>query len=91
VAVYERRLAAVVLLQSNVAILIVSDLTRLEGFVRTAGVDDLVDRLGSDVIVPLLESLDARGRARAHTVIARWETEPSASLQRIARLVVVAS
>ena len=91
VAVYERRLAAVVLLQSNVAILIASDLTRLEGFVRTAGVDDLVDRLGSDVIVPLLESLDARGLARAHTVIARWETEPSASLQRVARLLAGAS
>jgi hypothetical protein len=91
VPVYERRLAAVVLLQSSVAILIASDLTRLEGFLRTAGVDDLVDRLGNDVIVPLLGSLDARDRARAHVIIARWETDRSASLQRVARLVAVAS
>lgn len=54
VPVYERRLAAVVLLQSKVELLTNTDLTRIEGFVREAGVLALVDPLAVDVIGPLM-------------------------------------
>ena len=43
VPVFERRLAAVVLLQSRVALLNNSDLTRIEGFIREARLGELVD------------------------------------------------
>ncbi|PRY68466.1 DNA alkylation repair enzyme [Glaciihabitans tibetensis] len=72
VPVYERRLAAVVLLQSNVRLLHASDLTRIESFVRTAGLAELVDPLAHDVIAPLLAGLDAVGRRRADAVLDRW-------------------
>ncbi|GAC1481062.1 MAG: hypothetical protein NVS1B16_11780 [Pseudarthrobacter sp.] len=71
-AVYERRLAAVVLLQTRVALLRHSDLTRLEGFIRSAHTADLVDPLIADVVVPLLAALDDVGRQRAGVVMARW-------------------
>jgi DNA alkylation repair enzyme len=86
VPVYERRLAAIVLLQSNVALLLVSDLTRIEGFVRSAGLRELVDPLAGDVIRPLVASLDARDRARASTVLARWRRDGDAGLARAAEL-----
>ncbi|WP_185982250.1 DNA alkylation repair protein [Arthrobacter sp. KBS0703] len=69
VPVYERRLAAVVLLQSKVDMLSNSDLTRIEGFVREAGVPALVDPLAVDVVGPLMERLDAQARARADAVL----------------------
>ncbi|GAC1498317.1 MAG: hypothetical protein NVS2B15_21040 [Pseudarthrobacter sp.] len=75
-AVYERRLAAVVLLQTRVALLRHSDLTRLEGFIRSAHTADLVDPLIADVVVPLLAALDDVGRQRAGVVMARWTQDP---------------
>ncbi|MFN3924145.1 MAG: DNA alkylation repair protein, partial [Pseudarthrobacter sp.] len=42
-AVFERRLAAVVLLQSTRALLRQPDLTRIEGFLRSAGNKELVE------------------------------------------------
>lgn len=75
-AVFERRLAAVVLLQSHVALLLVSDLTRLEGFVRSAGASALVDPLAVDVIAPLLHRLDAPALSRADAILDRWAAEP---------------
>jgi hypothetical protein len=72
VAVYERRLAAVVLLQSNVRMLLSSDLTRIEGFVRTGALAELVDPLAHDVIAPLLAALDPVGKRRADAVLDRW-------------------
>ena len=84
VPVYERRLAAVVLLQSRVELLTNSDLTRIEGFVREAGMRALVDPLAVDVVGPLMERLDARGRARAHAVLDRWAGEPDVWLRRAA-------
>jgi len=71
-AVYERRLAAIILLQGNLSVLVVSDLTRLEGFLRSSILPDLADVLAHDVIRPLVQSLDARDRPRADTVVARW-------------------
>ncbi|MCO4237131.1 DNA alkylation repair protein [Pseudarthrobacter raffinosi] len=85
--VYERRLAAVVLLQSRVALLRHSDLTRLEGFIRTAQTGELVDPLIADVVVPLLQGLGESGRQRADVVITRWHQDPDDSLRHAARLI----
>jgi hypothetical protein len=82
VPVLERRLAAVVLLQSRIRSLDNSDLTRLEGFVRTAGSAALVDPLAADVIRPLIEALDEPRRTRADAAIARWAREPNEWLRR---------
>ncbi|MWV50291.1 DNA alkylation repair protein [Rathayibacter sp. VKM Ac-2803] len=73
--VFEPRLAAVVLLQSRVALLRASDLTRLEGFVRDSRVDSLTDPLARDVVRPLRESLDSQARTRADAVLDRWAAE----------------
>jgi hypothetical protein len=86
VPVYERRLAAVVLLQSNVRRLIASDLTRIEGFLRTAEAQALVDPLAVDVIGPLLRSLDGAGRRRAEVVLERWAGDENRWLRRAAEL-----
>ena len=87
VPVLERRLAAVVLLQSRIRSLDNSDLTRLEGFVRTAGSAALVDPLAADVIRPLIEALDEPRRSRADAAIARWAREPNEWLRRAAAAV----
>lgn len=84
--VYERRLAAVVLLQSQVSLLRHTDLTRLEGFIRSAHTGELVDPLISDVVVPLLKVLDGKGRQRADAVISRWHQDPDHSIRRAASL-----
>lgn len=85
-AVYERRLAAVVLLQTRVALLRHSDLTRLEGFIRSANTADLVDPLIADVVVPLLVALDDVGRQRAGVVMARWTRDPDRWVRHAAAL-----
>jgi len=85
--VYERRLAAVILLQGNLPVLVVSDLTRLEGFLRSSILTDIADVLAHDVIGPLLESLDARDRPRAETVVARWAQGDEPVLRRAADVV----
>jgi hypothetical protein len=84
--VFERRLAAVVLLQSRVSLLRNSDLTRIEGFVRDARLRALVDPLAIDVVGPLVESLDGAGRARADTALDRWAVDPDPWLGRAALL-----
>jgi hypothetical protein len=86
VPVFERRLAAVVLLQSTVRLLRNSDLTRIEGFVRTARLRALVDPLAVDVVGPLMEGLDTQGRGRADAVLDRWVREPDVWLRRAALL-----
>ena len=73
--VYERRLAAVVLLQGQVPTLLVSDFTRLEQFLRSADVRELVDPLVADVVRPLLERLDGADAARARRIVDRWMRE----------------
>lgn len=84
VPVFERRLAAVVLLQSRVAVLDNSDLTRIEGFVRTARLRELADPLAIDVVGPLLAGLDPQSRARADAVMGRWLQDPDDWLRRAA-------
>jgi hypothetical protein len=84
--VFERRLAAIVLLQSNVRLLRNSDLTRIEGFLRDATLDALADPLALDVVRPLVGGLDGLGRQRADAVIRRWAQDDNAWLRRAALL-----
>ncbi|MEV8147471.1 DNA alkylation repair protein [Arthrobacter sp. NPDC080073] len=84
VPVFERRLAAIVLLQSNVQLLTNTDLTRLEGFVREGRLRDLVDPLAVDVIGPLLAGLEGQAKMRAASVMDRWVRERDAWLCRAA-------
>ncbi|HEX9228827.1 MAG TPA: DNA alkylation repair protein [Arthrobacter sp.] len=86
VPVFERRLAAVVLLQSSVRLLINTDLTRIEGFVRSARMAALVDPLAVDVVGPLIAGLDTIGRVRAGSVLDRWVRDPDGWLRRAALL-----
>lgn len=73
--VYERRLAAVVLLQGQVPVLLVSDFTRLEQLLRSAGVRELVDPLVADVVRPLLARLEGVDAVRARRIVDRWAYE----------------
>lgn len=84
--VFERRLAAVVLLQSNLPLLDHNDLTRIEGFVRSARVTALVDPLATDVIGPLIQGSDVASRAKAEVAVDRWAGENSVWLRRAALL-----
>jgi hypothetical protein len=86
VPVYERRLAAAVLLQSKVSTLDNADLTRIEGFLRTAGLRELADPLAVDVVGPLVSGLDLLGRVRADSVLNRWAQEQDVWLRRAALL-----
>lgn len=86
VPVFERRLAAIVLLQSHVRLLGNSDLTRVEGFLREARLRALVDPLAIDVIGPMIESLDSQNRARADAALDRWAGEGDVWLRRAALL-----
>ena len=73
--VYERRLAAIVLLQGQVSTLLVSDFTRLEQLLRSAGVRELADPLVADVVRPLLVRLEGADAARARRIVDRWASE----------------
>lgn len=84
--VFERRLAAVVLLQSFVRLLRSSDLTRIEGFLRSAHLPELVDPLAVDVVGPLLLRLPGPEAARAQAVLHRWAAADDAWLRRAAVL-----
>ncbi|HEY2557401.1 MAG TPA: DNA alkylation repair protein, partial [Diaminobutyricibacter sp.] len=86
--VFERRLAAVVLLQSNVALLGNSDLTRIEGFLRDAALPALADPLTQDVIRPLLDRLTGVAQQRALTVVTRWGHDENPWLRRAAESVL---
>ena len=85
--VFERRLAAIVLLQTHVDLLDNGDLTRLEGFVRSAIVPDLLDPLVADVVRPMVGSLGEPGRSRARAVLERWAGDADPSLRRAAAAV----
>jgi hypothetical protein len=86
-AVFERRFAAVVLLQSKVPLLRHSDLTRIEGFLRSAGTRELTEPLLADVLAPFLARLRGRDRQRAHVVLARWRTDPDGQLRSAAAFI----
>lgn len=85
--VYERRLAAIVLLQGHVTMLRGNDLTRIEQFLRDARVPELVDPLATEVVRPLLELLDGADATRARRIIERWATDADPNLQLAASLV----
>jgi 3-methyladenine DNA glycosylase AlkD len=84
--VYERRLAAIVLLQRHLAVLRGSDLTRIEQFLRDARVPELVDPLATDVVRPLLERLEKPDATRARRIIQRWSGADDPNLCRAAEL-----
>ncbi|WP_344368967.1 DNA alkylation repair protein [Agromyces tropicus] len=84
--VFERRLAAIVLLQRHVAMLRASDLTRLEQFLRDARVGELVDPLAADVVRPLVDRLEGAEAGRARRIVARWSSESDPLLRRAATL-----
>lgn len=84
--VFERRLAAVVLLQSRVGLLRHSDLTRIEGFLRSAETPEVAGPLVSDVVLPLLATLSGRNRHKAGVVIARWRHDADPQLRQAALL-----
>ncbi|MHA7277105.1 DNA alkylation repair protein [Arthrobacter sp. HLT1-21] len=86
VPVFERRLAAVVVLQSKGSLLQVTDLTRIEGFLRLAGRADLTDQLAIDVVGPLIDRLPPRDRERAAVVLDRWASDVDPWLSRAALL-----
>lgn len=83
-AVFERRLAAIVLLQSHVALLQHNDLTRIEGFLRSAETKELAGPLLTDVLAPFLSRLAGRDRQRANVVLARWGQDPDGQLKNAA-------
>ncbi|MBG6224843.1 hypothetical protein IWX63_001405 [Arthrobacter sp. CAN_A2] len=84
--VFERRLAAVVLLQSAGRLLRHSDLTRIEGFLRSAQLHDLADPLAVDVVGPMLLRLRGQDAVRAASVLDRWAAGQDAALRRAAVL-----
>lgn len=84
--VFERRLAAVVLLQTHVALLRHSDLARLERYVRDSRRDALVDPIAVDVVGPLAARLAGQERAHAEEVLDRWATSSDPWLRRAALL-----
>jgi hypothetical protein len=84
--IFERRQAAVVLLQSSVTLLTNTDLTRIEGFIRSAAIRELVDPLAVDVVGPMISGLDVVGRVRADSVLDRWVRDPDHWLRRAALL-----
>jgi len=84
--VYERRLAAIVVLQGQVRMLRGNDLTRIEQFLRDARVGELVDPLAADVVRPLLDRLQGTEATRATRIIERWATDPDSILRRAAAL-----
>ena len=84
--VYDRRLAAIVLLQRHLAALRGSDLTRVEQFLRDARVPELVDPLAIDVVRPLLERLEEPEATRARRIIDRWSKADDSNLRRAAGL-----
>lgn len=84
--VYERRLAAIVLLQRHIRMLRGNDLTRIEQFLRQAGVPELADPLVADVVRPLLDGLEGAEADRAGRIVDRWATEEHPRLRRAAAM-----
>lgn len=84
--VFERRLAAIVLLQGQVDTLTGNDLTRIEGFLRDARVRDLIEPLAHDVVRPLLARLTDAEAARAGRIVSRWASADAEGLRAAAAL-----
>lgn len=84
--VFERRLAAVVLLQSYISLLRHSDLARLERYVRDGRKEALTDPIAVDVVGPLAARLTGQDRAHAEEVLDRWASSADPWLRRAALL-----
>jgi hypothetical protein len=84
--VFERRLAAIVLLQGQIRMLTGNDLTRIEGFLRDARVPELITPLTRDVVRPLLDRLDGPEADRAGRIVTRWSLSDVESLRAAAEL-----
>lgn len=84
--VFERRLAAIVLLQRSLPMMRGNDLTRIEQFIREARVPELVDPLAIDVVRPLLNRLQEPDAMRARRIIDRWSESGEPNLRRAAGL-----
>ena len=82
--VFERRQAAIVLLQTHVDMLVANDLTRIEGFIRSAGSDALVDELIAVVLRPMFDRMDAATLGRVQVVLRRWASDGDATLRSVA-------
>lgn len=54
-------------------------------FLRSAQTSELTDLLLSDVLVPLIGTLDGQGRKRAFVVLERWRNDPDHQLRAAAR------
>ncbi|CAI9387428.1 DNA alkylation repair protein [Microbacterium sp. T2.11-28] len=86
VPVFERRLAAIVLLQSEIGALTGNDLTRIEGFLRDARIPQLIEPLTLDVVQPLLRRLTGPEADRAHRIVTRWAASSVDGLRAAAAL-----
>lgn len=86
VPVFERRFAAIVLLQSKVRLLLNTDLTRIEGFLRQTRLRELADPLTIDVVGPVVAGLKGRARERAERILDRWARDPDPILRGAAQV-----
>jgi hypothetical protein len=84
--VFERRFAAIVLLQGQVDALTAKDLTRIEGFLRDARAPGLVEPLALDVVRPLLAGLTGTEADRARRIVTRWAAADAEGLRAAAAL-----
>lgn len=84
--VFDRRLAAIVLLQTHVDTLTGNDLTRIEGFLRDARIPDLIEPLAVDVVRPLLARLTGVEAERVGRVVARWAAADAEGLRAASAL-----
>ncbi|TDN87746.1 DNA alkylation repair protein [Microbacterium sp. BK668] len=84
--VFERRLAAIVLLQGQVDTLSGNDLTRMEGFLRDARIPELIEPLTVDVVRPLLARLTGVEAERARRIVTRWASADAEGLRAAAAL-----
>lgn len=87
--VYERRAAAIVLMQTRVSELRANDLTRIEGFLRSASAEALTTQLIADVLIPMFGRMDAASATKALPVIHRWASEPEPSLREAAAAILL--
>ena len=84
--VFDRRFAAIVLLQGQVQLLGGNDLTRIEGFLRDARIPELIEPLARDVVRPLLARLTDGEADRARRIVTRWATADAECLRAAAAL-----
>ncbi|RLK52147.1 DNA alkylation repair protein [Microbacterium telephonicum] len=84
--VFERRFAAIVLLQGQVGALTANDLTRIEGFLRDARIAALIEPLATDVVRPLLARLEGADAERAGRIVMRWARADADGLRQAAAL-----